>query len=870
MIKVAWKDVFHSRNFSLILISIAFSIFIPIVMLSVSTSFMYAAETESERVFGSFDNVLYLANEFPEIEMLDDYGSLIGTIDIYHSEFDSENRILGYMSEDAIKLANLDLLSGTWPKTENEVVICNSLVYKIKPGLDVGDVVSVAGHNYIISGIVNDYYSVWNKPDDCSGILFPNIIITKNDSENVVKTLQQHLLIKNSLPFPSEMYRNNMTLIANTNRIENDMSGKYRVPSFAILLTTCCSTMLNIYIFEYYVENEKKKLAIFRCMGLTKKESIKYYVLKIVIYLVLSIPCGLIMGYVASIAIISLFGALLHSNYVFVFSGKYIVFSILICLMAVGISLFVASHKLRKLSPVEQLTGCNLSSSSSKSCGKKKESLKCGITRLSCIEIKTHFKKSIIILLMISFSISLFITTSLYLNIYSSRTKDVPGRMPLTFDYEFLSNPYSSNTSYVDTNGELVNINNTPTENSVAFILPHGSVFPPELLTELKENTQIDMVKSYLEVNDLYMLNSPDEQNNPYLSGYPLDKPIPEAIRLFYGIQNETRKIQYCGYSEEELLQMDPYVIAGDIDIDKIRSGEEVILVVPMYELEFLEGGYTRQKFLTSDSFTGESNQFKDDFFSVGDEIEFLQFVPTNVNITGYINQDQMEEYLECKQYSVRIGAIICNRIGWFDVMSQMPTAYTLMGLNDSISNLGLSPTTDRVQVFLKNTTSYLDFEPIIQYYHSKVEGFNFKNNAAEMTNFKKFQTIISVLFGTLTAVTALIVVAIIFIEEWIAFHQNKRYYALLRINGLTNGGLLKLLLIRSCIIAITGIIGSVIMSSVVMRLLFGTFSEFVDYMKIEEILLPILFSFIMLIGIPFFTIKKMSKKTLPELIEED
>ena len=53
-----------------------------------------------------------------------------------------------------------------------------------------------------------------------------------------------------------------------------------------------------------------------------------------------------------------------------------------------------------------------------------------------------HLKESIIIIVLVSFSLALFTTLSLYMSVYSSRVSDVQGRMPLTFDYEFLTEQY--------------------------------------------------------------------------------------------------------------------------------------------------------------------------------------------------------------------------------------------------------------------------------------------------------------------------------------------------------------------------------------------------------------------------------------------
>lgn len=54
---------------------------------------------------------------------------------------------------------------------------------------------------------------------------------------------------------------------------------------------------LNIYIFTYFIDSQQRKLAIFRCLNMTKADSVAFILFKIVILLVLAIPLGLMLGY---------------------------------------------------------------------------------------------------------------------------------------------------------------------------------------------------------------------------------------------------------------------------------------------------------------------------------------------------------------------------------------------------------------------------------------------------------------------------------------------------------------------------------------------------------------------------------------------
>ena len=112
--------------------------------------------------------------------------------------------------------------------------------------------------------------------------------------------------------------------------------------------------------------------------------------------------------------------------------------------------------------------------------------------------------------------------------------------------------------------------------------------------------------------------------------------------------------------------------------------------------------------------------------------------------------------------------------------------AYTLIGANESFQSLNIAPTHSRIRISLKQGVSYQDFEPEIQYYAGLLKGFDFRNNAAEQEEFRELQIILKVLYQTLVGMMALVIIIILIIEERIELFSKRKYYALLRLNGLS------------------------------------------------------------------------------------
>lgn len=869
MLRIVLKDVLRSKKSLLVLACLISSIVIPFVLFLVSGSFTYAAKEENEKIYGSFDNIWYFADGTESVEQLNKYIASFGILEVLQTDYYNQEIFVGYMDTSAIDLANIYLLSGSWPSQDSELLVCNSLLYKNGYGYDVGAVLSINGKDYTVSGIINDYYSLWNKGNNQDTICFPNILIWESGEDSGMNILQKHLLLKNRIPFPKEVYSKNSHLIFNSNRIEYDTSRKYAIPSFVILLTSFCSALLSIYIFAYYIEKELPKLAIYRCLGLTQTEAFFYFAVKILILLVAAIPLGFILGYALSAASISIFNYFLGTESRLVFSFTYFALSALICIATTIVSLAISAYKFHRLPPLEQFKK-HEDIRSSRHFNVVKTSKKITPLSLAWIELYTHRRKSASAILMISCSLALFSMLSLYMDIYNARVRDVPGRMPLTFDYEFLSDEKASGMSYIDSSGNLMQLNDILFDASVVHIPVHDTLFPNDILNDLCNNSEVNAVNTYYEVNDLYLESAPIETDNKYLSGYPFDGELSPLLKTFFSITSPTRGIQYFSYSEEDLLQMNSYVIAGEINIEKIRRGEEVILMAPMYELKELPGGYTEQSFLSLDDYDGKSNQYKDDAYTVGDTLDFIQINCVDKDFSGYVHESQIGRYLECNRYSVKIGAIIYQRIGWFDRMSQMPTAYTLIGLNQSIANLNLHPTTTRVQVFLKSTASYLKFNSLIQYCANELDDFSFRNNAAEMDGYKKYQLIISSICYVLNTITASVVIGISLLEEWIACQHNRKYYALLRINGLTNYGLQRIFLIRSVIITFGGLVGGTIIFYGLVVVMYGGLSAIVAYVNLYRISIIALLFTTVLTCMPFIINYYEKKKSIAFVLNND
>lgn len=875
ILRLSFKDTFRSKNSALLAFGILFSFLVPIVIFTVSNSFMNGALEKSFQVYGYFDDILYhaekqaggLQNTQNDIKAAIPTEGIeqVGTVSVFRQDEAGKAELtIGYMDEAAIDLSSMKLLEGRLPQHRGELALCNSLIYQFPELNKLGETITVGDQSYTLVGLISDYSARWEQPKNGEALL-PNALISLEEAQENPAVYQRHLLLDTSTAFGQADYHNIPNLVANANRAVNDRSEKYTVPTAVVILTSICSFFLNIYIFAYFIDSQQRKLAIFRCLNMTKADSIVFILFKILILLVLAIPLGLMLGYGISWIAVFLFNRFIGLDYSIALSGKAVGISIFICVVTVFLAGLWSIRKINRLSPISLFSPADTEQlHREKSSGKKYR--KTGLSHLALLDLKSHLKKSIIVALLIACCLSLFNFYAVYIKIFSSQMADARGKMPLNFDYEFLTNQSVTGTAFVDDSGNLNYVQAVPNDDATFFMPDYRKTISSEIVGQLNANPKVKKVDQYLEANELYLLNAPSPLENAYLSHYENDASLPDSIKKFFNVSSDTRSIQFFGYPEKELKDMEQYVSSGTIHIDKIQSGEEVILMVPIYEFTQKEE-YSQKSFLTPEEYEGKENQFKDSYYSVGDTIHFIQLVPKDKSMYGYITEEQIRSNLERKDVEVKIGAIIYQRISWFDTLSVPPMAYALIGANESLQSLSIAPTHSRLRVTLRESIPYQDFEPEIQYYAGLLKGFDFRNNAAEQEEFRELQIILKVLYQTLVGMMALVIIIILMIEERIELFSKRKYYALLRLNGLSLPRLRGLIALKSVYFALCGILLSVPAVYATIQIVFGKMDDIAAFINPLEILCSFLLVFVVIICTSVTSIHYLKKHGITQLM---
>ena len=460
-----------------------------------------------------------------------------------------------------------------------------------------------------------------------------------------------------------------------------------------------CEVLLDLYVFSYYLEAMREKLSILRCLGMTKMDCFVYIGKKVIVLFALGEILGSLIGTAGAKFILWIFSKVTGTVLVLSIISKYYIFSFGFVAIAAIVAWVFMIRKIRYLSPMELF---RKSDQKIKFRSKPKKVKKMTIIQLSIRYFKVRIRKLVMIVLMIAVTITLFLSVNLYVTQYQAQFGAVDGKMSEDYDYEFLTNQELTDTAYTDKKGSQIKLYAVPNEDSIFHLPDYTKIVSDKLINNMRKNKDIKSVKSYLEVNDLYLLNAPEESENPYVSTYMNDRILDDCIAKEFSISNNTRGIQFFGFSKSELEKMKQSLSDGAIHMDKILSGEEVLLMVPSYEVEEDGDGGMMQTFLSKGQYQGKKNQYKDQKYSVGDTLDFVQITSKDSRLKGYINEQQAKSNLKCTKYQVKIGGIIRQRINWFTNSVQPPTAYTIIGLNQTIHNMKILPTSSRIQNFFE------------------------------------------------------------------------------------------------------------------------------------------------------------------------
>ena len=271
-----------------------------------------------------------------------------------------------------------DLLVGRKPNNLDEIVISTGLAQKLTGSTDVMNKTLYISYNDTeklldngalkrsfvntqvkICGLVNSnkyeiyHESYWTINFFKSRLGVSAFELSINSIAFSSSDTSERVLKKMSKAFPNYEVVNPMDGINDSvNQICSYIS--IAMSAFSIIATVIASLLLTMCTYLHVLDSQKE-IALSRCLGVSKKESKKFVVYHTVTMCFISLIISIIEMVIISIVSSYIVANSLHSQMVFSFDVKGVIFMVLIALMIAFISSLWVSNKVSKLNPLDVL-----------------------------------------------------------------------------------------------------------------------------------------------------------------------------------------------------------------------------------------------------------------------------------------------------------------------------------------------------------------------------------------------------------------------------------------------------------------------------------------------------------------------------------
>ena len=469
--------------------------------------------------------------------------------------YDDKSKIaLSYVNDKAMELSSIKLEKGIMPKLKNEIALDNLALKKLGYKGKIGEKIKIKYEDYANKGFTESEFTL-------SGII-------KSNEMSKIKKIYSGIVSKEYMNSTRDMSKENFNAYV-TVKAEDNLSGdelKLKVEDIAkdlnipkarvlvnedyinslkpdmevimwgvvIGIIVIMSSILVIYnIFHLSVVTKVQEFGKLRAIGATKKQ-IKSIVLKEGIFLsMIGVPIGVLVGFLINEFVI---------GKIFMFEGNafklpMIIGVMIISLITIYISLLKPMKEASKVSIIEAVR-YNGEDKNNKKSRKGYESI--NLNRLSYANLSRNKKRTYITVISLSLSAIIFVVISSVMN---------------SIDAEKMTRERFSQDIKIDLDGYTYGEEDSPdTEmNILQKNNPLGENFIKKLLN-IKGVTNIDKSKS--------------------------------AKCELNGYKTEYKYHDLSSVNEEDLKNLEFYLEDGEINLEKLKSGEEILITQPELSTE--------------------------------------------------------------------------------------------------------------------------------------------------------------------------------------------------------------------------------------------------------------------------------------------
>jgi len=771
---------------------------LPMVLQGISQGLMEEVAESKKNVYGEFTDILYLDHEkFDHIEGIikqsrDEINFEIAGVmyTVFTEKWENTSVHAGYVDENAVKLGRIKLAWGTFPEKRNEIAVTESLMEKLEAKSRETGEIEIGDDTYKIVGLIEDYGRLWPRREKeiQEGIGAVNVFFSKEGIQegewDEDSSVLQLLLLRNS----DELITvKRGEIIANINNQIRVSESVFRLPKGLLAMLYLCETIIffNVLLLSY--GKTFSRCRIYMQLGMNESHIFLCLMSELSVTLAAGLLGGVLIGTGAIAGILSLLGKRLSTKLPLNGAGHMVFYGLLFGIIAFFCSLFFACKILRDL---KSRNG----SGNHKNRGKIRRYT---FARLMFGEFRREKGVWALLLLLLVTCSSFLGFTIAYKNYFSAEVsyKQYKGKMPFDYDIEFST---------------MVRESDVTMENGMYFDDTYErDGAPEEVISRIKEEKGIDKVCLYKENNKVKVLLGEDQMDRYLDASDFFDdgrySPVGREGRIQEVFDYENHILanaKVVGYNVEELLSFGQYVVEGDIDMDRLAAGEEVILVAPPYTLTKQEDGGIRKDWCEYET----PGAYENTVLHAGDEIT-LTYLESEHPYNGTVDKETLLDSYSRKDKKVIIGAVLGTFVGWFENEATLGETYYIYTTHDAFENLGMDVTYNRFRIYTEPGAEYDQTAEIIKNYSSELPYMQVQDLRKELETYRNLRLLIEIFCCVLISLAMMAVTFCIASQLLFKTRLNLRKYMLLRINGLSLRKLSGMILIQVILLGVTGIV---------------------------------------------------------------
>lgn len=768
--KLPWKIVLHHKLYWVLAVVAALSVIFPGSLETISGNMSEEAYREQRDLYGSFQFIAYMdgsnlknnwfeadyvAELFPDKQMkIPGYIYKLGL-----AEIDGFTVDFGYLDDEAWRLSGGKMIKGKLPDSIGQIALSDTKVSELSSAVeyDVGNEVEVNGRMFTISGIYEEFGTRWVGSNSFRLYTEVDGIFSKEETEYIWNSSNIRLLtilMDERELFSNEEMQDVKNIFKNIYLTEEYATYMYQLPEFVIPTVFVMSLLLMGSIVMLIEKQRTAVNKIYLQLGLSQGRLMVIQVISFLICYAFGLSAGILVLGTKSIRF-----------------GFQSAFAMFLCVVAV-ICLRVGKGKW------------------------KRSSLKRGRSKAFSTGV---FVLSGYICVFIFFCILVMMWEYHMMSIYRYKYEEEnlllsSGEMDqiqdIGYDFELLSVNTESPKNDLITNS-------FPDDGSGIYFYNNYMYFGMDE-DRAKEFDSMDGVlytKSYKE-NDTIMLHINGDKVTDYIDASDFLKDgdyIPRTLQYwensildFYGIREELLvNSKILGCQDEDLLAIEKYTAEGRIDLDKLISGEEIILVAPGFSLSKQSGNRTLMKRRLPGS--QDDDVYMDESFAVGDVITFYVLQPKDAELSfGAVSGKDVTEHFEMVKCESKVGAIINDYVGWFS-HDRTAKPYTLIVGNKAFDKFGLTSTNTRFRIYTDDHADESDMtKRIYKKYRDMDSSMEIENRMRSERIHKTYLSFLRTINGVFVMLSAFAFFSILVIHIILQILCEKKTVGMLFLNGLS------------------------------------------------------------------------------------